>query len=75
MWSTWLENFHVEYWKVAQFEYGLFFVLILSIKKVLGKFEWKLQNDQFDMKIPNLGVWKVLVSNIAFNFDCFVYLL
>ena len=61
--------------KGAHFDFRCFFLLILSIKKVLGKFEQKLQNDPSDMKISNLGVWKVLVSNIAFDFDSFVYLL
>ena len=61
--------------KGAHFDFRYFFLLILSIKKVLGKFDQKSQNDPFDMKISNFGVWKVLVSNIAFDFDCFVYLL
>ena len=42
--------------KGAHFDFRCFFLLILSIKKVLGKFEQKLQNDPFDMKISNLGV-------------------
>ena len=33
-----------------------------------------MQNDPVDMKISNLGIWNVLISNLAFNFDCFVYL-
>ena len=32
-----------------------------------------MQNDPFDLKISILSIWKVLVSNIAFNFACFVY--
>ena len=42
--------------KGAHFDFRYFFLLILSIKKVLGKFDQKLQNDPFDMKISNFGV-------------------
>ena len=59
--------------KGAHFDFRYFFLLILSIKKVLGKFDQKLQNDPFDMKISNFGVWKVLVSNIAFDFVLYIY--
>ena len=33
-----IENVHVEYLRSAHFEFGLFILVILSIKKVLGKF-------------------------------------
>ena len=42
--------------KGAHFDFRYFFLLILGIKNVLGKFEQKLQNDPFDMKISNLDV-------------------
>ena len=37
------------------------------MKKVLRKVGKKLENDPFDMKISDLGIWKVLVSNKRAN--------
>ena len=55
-----LESFHFRYLKGVR-------LLILSIKKVLGKVGSKLQNDLSDLSISILGFWKVLVSNMASN--------
>ena len=48
-------------------------MLILRIKKVLGKVGWKLQNDLFDLKISIKGIWKVLLRNVGFVVPHFEY--
>ena len=70
---TW--KFTFQEYKRCTFQTWALLLLILSMQKVLGKFWYKLQNDPFHLKIFILGIWKVLVSNMAFNVACFVYLI
>ena len=54
----------------CSFQVWALFLLFLCIKKVFGKFGWKLQNDPLDFKISIL----VLVSQImVFHFVHFEY--
>ena len=56
-----LANFHFRYFKRYWSQVWAIFLLILSMKEVLGKFGQKLQKDPLDMKISIL----VLVSQVT----------
>ena len=67
---TWTFSFQV--FKRSSFQIWVLLLLILSIKKVLGKFGKNLKNDPLDLKVSILSISNVLNSYMAFNFAYFV---